>query len=127
MVRTTAIAVAAAAMAVGFVSIPKEATAGWYPLRLYEHTGYNGYEVALYESYSELRWSKGFNDLTSSVYNQDSVAWVLYDDTGYQDRRYCIAPGQRISNLHNDAWKFGDKISSAKRLTTASCGNYPTF
>lgn len=125
--HSKAVAIATAVLAIGLSAAPNEVDAGWYPLRLWEHTNYNGVDINLYESYSELRWSKGFNDLTSSAYNLDSVAWVLYDDTNYGDRRYCIEPGQKIANLHAAAWNFGDKISSAKRLSTASCGNYPRF
>lgn len=97
------------------------------PLKLYEHTGYNGYSVSLYSSDSNLWWNKGFGDLASSVKNNSSVAWVLYDDSGYGDRRYCIRAGETISNLHNSAWNFGDKISSVKELGSDSCSGYPRF
>ncbi len=68
-----------------------------------------------------------FGDKASSVDNRSSSAWVLYDDSGYKDRRYCISPGQRINDLHAQAWKFGDKISAIKRLSGTSCAGYPTF
>jgi hypothetical protein len=67
------------------------------------------------------------SDRASSVENTMSVAWVLYDDSGFGDRRYCIKPGQVINNLHASAWNFGDKISSVRKLGTASCSGYPTF
>ncbi|MGW6128538.1 peptidase inhibitor family I36 protein [Cellulomonas sp. NPDC055163] len=97
------------------------------PLSLYEHKGFGGVHVSLYSSDSNLWWNKGFGDTASSVKNHSTVAWVLYDDTGYSDRRFCILPGQTISNLGADAWKFNDKISSVKELGTASCAGYPTF
>lgn len=70
---------------------------------------------------------ENFNDKTSRVKNQYACsAWVLYDDKNYEDRRYCIKPGQEI-DLHDSRWNFGDKISSIKRLATRSCSGYPTF
>jgi hypothetical protein len=68
-----------------------------------------------------------FSDKASSVWNGSDNAWVLYDDAGYQDRRYCLVPGGRIANLHDSRWNFGDKISSIKRLSGTSCAGYPTF
>ncbi|GIH25949.1 hypothetical protein Aph01nite_42590 [Acrocarpospora phusangensis] len=69
----------------------------------------------------------GPGDEASSVFNDTEDAWVLYDDSGYRDRRYCIRSGQYIGDLHHPAWKFGDKISSVLRLNTRSCAGYPTF
>ena len=70
----------------------------------------------------------GFGDEASSVQNTDrSRAWVLYDDKDYGDRRFCIRPNQTINNLHSAQWRFGDKISSVRRLGTSSCRGYPTF
>ncbi|WP_169982863.1 MULTISPECIES: hypothetical protein [unclassified Microbispora] len=69
----------------------------------------------------------GFSDKTSSLSNNDAVAWVLYDDKYYFDRHYCIRPGETVPNLSSSRWKFNDKISSAKRLATASCAGYPAF
>jgi hypothetical protein len=69
-----------------------------------------------------------FGDEASSVKNTDrSNAWVLYDDDNYRDRRFCIRPNQTINNLHDSRWRFGDKISSVKRLGSSSCRGYPTF
>ena len=71
--------------------------------------------------------SCSFNDKASSVRNGSDNAWVLYDDANYDDRRYCIFAGQRIENLHDSRWNFGDKISSIQRLPGNSCAGYPTF
>jgi Beta/Gamma crystallin len=124
--RTKALALAAATVTVATTLTAAPSQAYDYPLWLYEHTGYNGYSIALYSSDSNL-WNRGFSDATSSVRNVSSVAYVLYDDSGYSDRRYCIRSGESISNLHNDAWKFGDKISSVKKLGSNSCEGYPRF
>ena len=127
--RAKAAAVLTAGVVTATVLTATPSYASSVPLRLYEHTGYNGSSISLYSSDSNLWWNKGFGDVASSVKNPSSsaVAWVLYDDTGYGDRHYCIRPGQSISNLGADAWKFGDKISSVKELGTASCAGYPTF
>ncbi len=69
----------------------------------------------------------GPGDEASSARNESDSAWVLYDDTGFRDRRYCIRPGEYVRDLHNEQWNFGDKISSVRRLSTSSCRGYPTF
>lgn len=68
-----------------------------------------------------------FSDKASSVWNGSDNAWVLYDDSGYGDRRYCIKANGRINDLHDPRWNFGDTISSIKRLSGNSCTGYPTF
>ena len=68
-----------------------------------------------------------YSDKISSIRNLDSVAWVLFDDKNYQDRRYCIRPGESVPDLGAPMWKFNDKTSSVLRLTTASCTGYPAF
>lgn len=69
-------------------------------------------------------WS---NDEASSAKNYSGVAWVLYDDTYYRDRRFCIRPGEEVPDLGAPAYKFNDKISSVKKLATASCEGHPAF
>ncbi|NEY32592.1 hypothetical protein GTU99_10375 [Streptomyces sp. PRKS01-65] len=66
-------------------------------------------------------------DKASSAKNDDTVAWLLFDDKNFSDRRYCLAPGYYVKDLHFGSWNFGDKISSVKRLTTSSCSGHPTF
>jgi hypothetical protein len=66
-------------------------------------------------------------DKASSARNDDTVAWLLFDDKNFSDRRYCLAPRHYVKDLHYASWNFGDKISSVKRLTTSSCSGYPTF
>lgn len=125
--RTKATAVITACVAAAATVVTATpSSASYSPITLHEHTGYRGYSINLWSSDSNL-WNRSFSDATSSVENKSAVAWVLYDDSGYSDRRYCIKPGQTISNLGADAWKFNDKISSVKELGSASCGNYPTF
>jgi len=67
--------------------------------------------------------SVDFGDKTSSVNNASSVAWVLFDDHGYNDTRFCIRPHGKVADLH--AYGFNDKTSSVMKLATASCANYP--
>jgi hypothetical protein len=69
----------------------------------------------------------GFSDEASSLFNDSTSAWVVYDDKNYKDRRYCIRPGERVNNLHWASWKFGDKISSIRRLNSDSCAGYGPF
>jgi hypothetical protein len=83
----------------------------------------------IYDVYpdSEDNFSYSDNDEASSAKNLSAVAWVLYDDTYYRDRRFCIRPGEEVPDLGAPAYEFSDKISSVKRLDTASCAGYPTF
>lgn len=66
-----------------------------------------------------------FGDKASLARNIGTVAWVLYDDTSYNDRAYCIRPG-RVVDLHASR-DFGDKTSSIKQLSTSSCSGYTEF
>jgi hypothetical protein len=70
---------------------------------------------------------RGFSDETSSIRNESPVAWVLFDDREFEDRRYCIRPGEQVDDLHDRTWRFGDKTSSIMRLTSASCAGFPAF
>lgn len=124
--RTKALALTAASVTIA-TTLSAAPSHAFEAIWMYEHTGYNGYSIAVGSSESNLWWDRGFGDMASSVRNVSSVAYVLYDDTGYSDRRYCIRAGESISNLHNDAWNFGDKISSVKRLGSNSCAGYPRF
>lgn len=119
---TTVVAVAAA----GLVATASPAAAAT-DLSLYWNQNYAGTVFFTTVSNSNLDRVFQAGDEASSVDNTTGVAWVLYDDAGYSDRQYCIKPGQRIGNLHNAKWKFGDKISSVKRLGTSSCSGYPQF
>ncbi|MGW0395088.1 hypothetical protein ACWDYJ_30280 [Streptomyces sp. NPDC003042] len=94
-------------------------------LLLGQHQNLGGAQWFFNGSQSNLG-SIGAGDKASSARNDDRVAWVLYDDAGYSDRR-CLAPGRFIRDPHYGGWNFGDKISSVKRLTTASCSGYPVF
>jgi hypothetical protein len=96
-------------------------------LALYWNQNYRGSVYITSSSDSNLDDGLQAGDEASSVHNGTTVAWVLFDDAGYADRRYCIRPGQRVANLHAQAWNFGDKISSVRRLGTASCSGYPQF
>lgn len=124
-VKTVAFLAASVAAATTLTASPSHAT--YSPLQLWEHTSHEGAKLSLWSSESNLGWNRSFGDVASSLRNLSDKAWVVYDDSGYSDRRYCIKAGQSISNLHSDAWNFGDKISSAKVLSTAGCGDYPTF
>ncbi|WP_204043928.1 hypothetical protein [Acrocarpospora phusangensis] len=86
-----------------------------------------------YEGYSRIFGGSNANmpsyysDKISAIRNYDSVAWVLFDDKYYEDRRFCIRPGESVPDLGAPQWKFNDKTSSVLRLTTASCAGYPAF
>jgi hypothetical protein len=55
------------------------------------------------------------------LYNRTSVAWIVYDDSNYTDRAYCVFSGYAIPNLGASPYAFGDKISSAQRRPTNEC------
>ena len=68
-----------------------------------------------------------YNDKASRLWNKYTCnAWVVYDDSNFGDRRYCIRPRQTV-DLHREQWNFGDKISSIRKLGNGSCSGYPTF
>lgn len=75
------------------------------------------YTVSQYSNLDNV--TGGFGDKTSAVYNRSSRAWKLYDDDGYKDRSLCVEAGAYASNL--DDYNFGDKTSSIKQLSGASC------
>ena len=102
---------------------PAHAEAG--PLVLYTDSFFEGYPLTYW--HSDPAMSYGTSDKASSVKNYDDVAWVLFDDKQYRDRRYCIRPGEEVARLGADALRFNDKISSVYRMPTADCGQYPAF
>jgi hypothetical protein len=69
------------------------------------------------------------SDEAHSVYNFTGVAWVLYDDNTYDesDRHFCIKAKVSHPDLGVGAYKFGDKITSVKKLGSNSCAGYPTI
>jgi Prokaryotic phospholipase A2/Peptidase inhibitor family I36 len=88
-------------------------------LCLFDDTNYEDRRVRLTSSEDNFN-DIDFGDKTSSVKNASGYAWVIFDDSGYRDRKYCIAAGDQVSSL-GATWDFNDKTSSAARLTTASC------
>ncbi|WP_327049343.1 beta/gamma crystallin-related protein [Microbispora sp. NBC_01189] len=127
MRRTLRTLLATAALATAAIGVNvAPAHAGWIGIILYEDSGYKGYPHAYTTSRLGLYgWWE--NDEASSVKNVDLFAWVLYDDVDYKDRHFCIRPGEWVENLGSSPWKFNDKISSLKRLTTSSCAGYVPF
>ncbi|MEN3538387.1 hypothetical protein AAH991_24970 [Microbispora sp. ZYX-F-249] len=110
----------------------------WHTLVLHDDAGYEGairtlYTVVSNDAYDRVYMPSsspdlgGFGDKTSSLTNNDWMAWIVYDDKQYRDRHYCVRPGETVPNLSSSQWKFNDKISSARRLDTASCAGYPAF
>lgn len=62
----------------------------------------------------------GHGDEFDSLYNRDTVAWYLRDDTGTGDHAYCIRPGHKVPRL--SAYGLHDKISSiSRRATSPAC------
>jgi len=92
-------------------------------LCVFDDTNYQDRRAAMTSSVSDFN-TINFGDKTSSVKNASGAAWVLYDDHGYSDTHFCIAPGHAASNL--GSYGFNDKTSSAKRLSTSSCAGYKT-
>ncbi|WP_055550094.1 beta/gamma crystallin-related protein [Streptomyces sp. NBRC 110028] len=126
MKTMTALLVAAAATTAILTTAPAaQADAAAGHLLLGRDQNLTGTVWAHSSSIANLGSSEG--DKASSAKNEDSRAWVLYDDKNYKDRRYCLTPGRYIRDLHSDPWNFGDKVSSVRRLGTASCAGYPTF
>jgi len=126
MKTITALLVAGAATAAVLTAAPAaQADAAAGQLLLGRDQSLTGTVWSHRSSIANLGSSEG--DKASSAKNEDSVAWVLYDDKNYKDRRYCLTPGRYIRDLHGGSWNFGDKISSVYRLSTASCAGYPTF
>ena len=118
----------AAGLTAASVLVPLQAQAATGNLWLGENQSMGGKNCGWAASQPDLsKTFCSFGDKASSVWNGSDNAWVLYDDAGYGDRRYCITAGGRISNLHDSRWNFGDKISSIKRLSGNSCAGYPTF
>jgi Beta/Gamma crystallin len=66
-------------------------------------------------------------DEASSLSNNDSRAWVVYEHDTFGGRGYCINTGREVSDLHSGIFGFGDKISSVRRLGTSSCFGFPSF
>lgn len=64
------------------------------------------------------------SDEAHSVYNRTGVAWVLYDDENFRDTHWCIPPGVRNRDIGASPYRFGDKITSARRLGVRTCESY---
>ena len=94
-----------------------ECTPGY--LCLFDDEAYHDRRKRFTVSHSDMH-DFSFNDKASSVKNKTGSAWVLYDDTGYSDRSYCISAGKSVKSL-KDKWDFNDKISSIKRLSRKVC------
>lgn len=89
-------------------------------LCLFDDKSYEDRRITLSKSEDNMN-DVDFGDKTSSVINRTGAAWVLYDDSGYGDRRFCIPPGVSVRDFGVDAYKFNDKVSSAKRMPDAKC------
>lgn len=95
----------------------KECTPGWFCL--FDDTGFEDRRKRFSISHDDMD-DFDFGDKASAVKNRSSDAWVIYDDSGYDDRHYCIPAGGKVRSL-KDKWDFNDKTSSIERLSTASC------
>ena len=87
---------------------------------LFDDTNFEDRRKALTSSEDDMN-DIDFGDKTSSVMNRSSRAWVIYDDHDYKDRAFCIPPKGSVHNLGTDTVKFGDKTSSAKKMSGSSC------
>ncbi|WP_214110501.1 beta/gamma crystallin-related protein [Acrocarpospora catenulata] len=128
MSRTTRIllsmatAVAATLGAAGTATPARAEIAG---LWVYTDSWFEGYEAVHIVNAPNL--SSSWSDKYSSIRNTDNAAWVLYDDKWYEDRHFCIRPGESVEYLGASRWKFNDKTSSVRKLPTRSCEGYPAF
>lgn len=120
------------AAALTATAAPASAHAEPVALALFQDRGYVGAHVGyFFDSWSNLADHPDWNwsDEASSVKNNDTVAWVLFDDRSFDkaDRHFCLRSGQQVFNLGSGPWKFNDKTSSIKRLRTDDCSGFPTF
>jgi len=122
--RLLASIAAAAAVFAGTAGASTPAQASTAGLFAANDSWYQGFSGTITETWSNLGYD---SDKYSSVRNEDSVAWVLFDDKYFRDRRFCIRPGESVPDLGAPLWKFNDKTSSVLRLSTASCEGYPAF
>jgi hypothetical protein len=90
-----------------------------------QHQSLGGTNWTFTASDSNLSGQGG--DQASSLNNNDSRAWVVYEHDTFGGRGYCINTGSEVSDLHSGILSFGDKISSVRRLGTSSCFGYPSF
>ncbi|KAB2810588.1 hypothetical protein F9L07_01060 [Pimelobacter simplex] len=90
----------------------------------WHNTSYEGPFFKLTASDDDLG---GNSDEAHSLYNRTGYNWIVYDDKNFStgDRRFCVPKDVRVSNLASDAYKFGDKISSAKKLSGACPAEIP--
>jgi hypothetical protein len=112
------LAVVALAAAVLVVGLPSQANADpddCPPNRLCLWHNQN-FESTLFHRVASSSGLGSNSDEAHSVFNNSQNAWILYDDSGFSDRRFCVRPGTRVSDLGSQAVKFGDKISSVQRL-----------
>nr|WP_083977571.1 beta/gamma crystallin-related protein [Herbidospora sakaeratensis] len=123
--RRLMLTLAAGAVVLGSAAGPVRAEPIGIPYLVMFHDEYfRGRQIVVTQATSHL---DGDSDEASSVINNDGVAWVLYDDESYGDRRYCVRPGESVLDLGDDRWKFNDKITSALPLKSAGCGTFPPF
>ncbi|WP_214108032.1 hypothetical protein [Acrocarpospora catenulata] len=124
-IRALASIATAAAVFASVVATSQPAQASFHGLWNADNSWYQGDSRIFTTSKDAL--PSYYSDKISSIRNLDSVAWVLFDDKYYQDRRFCIRPGESVPDLGAPMWKFNDKTSSVMRLNTASCSGYVPF
>lgn len=93
------IVVATAALTLTVAGPPAQADYGdENSLVLYYDEFFQGrYPMHYYETVRRL--FPGESDEASSLRNFSNVAWIVYDDTGWRDRAYCIPPRHEVPNL----------------------------
>ncbi|GIH23089.1 hypothetical protein Aph01nite_13990 [Acrocarpospora phusangensis] len=118
------LAVTTAAVTLTSVAVSPAQADPYGSLTLYFHTNFRGdYPMRYYDTRATL-WS-GESDEASSVRNSSDYAFVLFDDTRFGDRAFCIRPDHEEDWLGNPALGFNDKISSIKRMPNHYCHGYP--
>lgn len=124
--RALALALAAAVVTTALPGVSEAAVqSGQTGLHLGEHQFLRGEVRVFTYGTGDLQ---GFSDEASSVYNNSSEYWILFDDKSYVGgNNYCIRPGEYVYDLHQ--FKFGDKISSVGKAWPQSmgCTGWRTF
>ena len=86
-------------------------------IKLYEHWRYEGREVSLTDSNTNLV-NIGFNDKVSSV-KVESGKWILWEHIQFEGKYYIIGPGH-YDVEHLKQIIGNDKVSSVQKLSNTA-------
>ena len=86
-------------------------------IKLYEHSRYEGREVSLTDSNTNLV-DIGFNDKASSV-KVESGKWILWEHIHFEGKYYIIGSGH-YDYEHLEQIIGNDKVSSVQKLSNTA-------